>query len=222
MDAGNTVVKAVELMRETYSLQQHFHVHVEKRIPAEAGLAGGSADGAAVMRLLCKLCGLSVPLEELARLGTQIGADVPFCVMNRCSLVKGIGEIVEPFPFSCTWKVVLIKPKQGVSTGKAFQMLDLSACPHPDSAAVKDVLCSKQLGKLQEVVANSLEDSAFRLVPEIGRIKQELKDMGFPVVLMSGSGSTVFALCEEEALAQKALAHYEKREGWFAQITSFV
>ena len=89
MDETNTIVQAVELMRRTFSLSECFHVHVEKHIPAQAGLAGGSADAAAVMRGIRDLLKLDISLEELAQLGKQVGADVPFCIMETCALVKG-------------------------------------------------------------------------------------------------------------------------------------
>lgn len=221
MDETNTVVKSVELMRKTFGLKEHFHVHVEKNIPAEAGLAGGSADGAAVLRAIRKLCHIDITIEELAQLGKQVGADVPFCVLSQCAIVKGIGEKLEPFDFSYPMHVVLIKPNKGVSTGKAFGMLDFHKCEHPDSAKVKEVLCAHEFEKLQDVIANSLEYSAFQLVPEIKDIKEDLLDMGFMSVLMSGSGSTVFALSEDKQLAQKAVEKYKKKDGYFALITSF-
>ncbi len=92
MDLSNTVVKAVELMRKTFGFKEHFKVHIQKEIPSQAGLAGGSADAAAVMKAIRELLKIDVSIEELSQLGKQVGADVPFCVMETCALVKGIGE----------------------------------------------------------------------------------------------------------------------------------
>ena len=221
MDETNTVVKSVELMRKTFGLQDHFHIHIEKNIPAEAGLAGGSADGAAVLRAIRELCHLNITIEELAQLGKQVGADVPFCVLSQCAIVKGIGEKLEPFDFSYPLQVVLIKPNKGVSTGKAFGMLDFTKCDHPDSQQVKEILCAHDFERLQDVIANSLEYSAFQLVPEIKEIKDDLKRMGFMAVLMSGSGSTVFALTTDTELANNAVEKYKQKDGYFAVVTSF-
>lgn len=222
MDASNTVVKAVELMRRTYGIQTHFHIHVDKKIPAQAGLAGGSADGAAVLRAIRALCKVDVSLPQLAQLGKQIGADVPFCVLNRCAIVRGIGEILEPFIFTSDVYVVLVKPPQGVPTGKAFGMLDHAACPHPDVQKVKAVLCTHDYAALADVIANSLEYSAFQLVPEIEHIKKQLQAMGCDAVLMSGSGSTVFTLCEDARLANTIVATYREKAGYFATATHFL
>lgn len=221
MDETNTVVKSVELMRKTFGLQDHFHIHIEKNIPAEAGLAGGSADGAAVLRAIRELCHLNITIEELAQLGKQVGADVPFCVLSQCAIVKGIGEKLEPFDFSYPLQVVLIKPNKGVSTGKAFGMLDFTKCDHPDSQQVKEILCAHDFERLQDVIANSLEYSAFQLVPEIKEIKDDLKRMGFMAVLMSGSGSTVFALTTDTELSNNAVEKYKQKDGYFAIVTSF-
>lgn len=212
MDEHNTVVKAVELMRTTYSLQEHFHIHVEKRIPAQAGLAGGSADGAAVLRAIRELCHLDITIEELTQLGKQIGADVPFCVMQCCAVVKGIGEKITPFENQCEFDILLIKPKEGVPTGKAFSMLDFQACAHPNCDIVKDYLLHDKFCELATVVSNSLEYSAFQIVPHIKEIKEELLQRGFEIVLMSGSGSTVFALTKNSRLLNETIIDYQTRD----------
>lgn len=204
MDETNTIVKAVELMRKTFSLSECFHVHVEKHIPAQAGLAGGSADAAAVMRGIRDLLKLDISLEELALLGKQVGADVPFCIMETCALVKGIGEKITPFAMPSDFHILLVKPPMGVPTGKAFSMLDFEKCDHPDCNAVINVLQHGDLAQLSTVISNSLEYSAFQLVPEIADIKRQLQCMGFDAVLMSGSGSTVFAITENERLIESA------------------
>lgn len=198
MDAHNTVVKAVELMRDVFGIQDHFHIHVEKHIPAQAGLAGGSGDGAAVLRGIRELCHIDVSMEELSLLGKKIGADVPFCVMQKCAVVKGIGEKLTPFSINCDFDILLVKPQAGVPTGKAFSMLDFERCDHPDCNQVKSCLEQNRFADLAHCVSNSLEYSAFQIVPEIADIKQRLNEMGFPVVLMSGSGSTVFALTQDK------------------------
>lgn len=203
MDESNTVVKAIHLLRTHFSLQEHFHIHVDKHIPAQAGLAGGSADGAAVLRGIRDCLHLPITLEELAQLGKQIGADVPFCVMQTCAVVEGIGEKITPFTMPHDFEVLLVKPSEGVSTGKAFSMLDFTKCPHPDCDAVKTCLEQGDFEALTGVISNSLEQSAFQLVPHIKELKEELSNLGFPIVLMSGSGSTVFALTKDTALVHE-------------------
>lgn len=209
MDASNTLVKAAQLMRKTFKLREHFHVQLIKRIPMQAGLAGGSADAAALMRGLWEHYSLPCSLAELALLGKQIGADVPFCIYNTCASVKGIGEEVAPFENHCDFGVLLVKPRQGVSTKAAFQTLNLDACPHPNADQCRSALMSGAFPRFCGLAQNSLETSAFALVPEVAQIKQELLTDHFPLVLMSGSGSTVFALSpdrEQLAMAQREMA----------------
>lgn len=212
MNGDNTIVKAVELMRTTFDIKDHFHIHIKKRIPAQAGLAGGSADGAAVLKGIRSLCQMNITLEDLAQLGKKIGADVPFCVIQKPAIVKGIGEKIEPFPIHCDFDILLVKPQAGVSTGKAFSMLDFSACDHPDCEQVKDCLMRDQFQELANQISNSLEYSAFQLVPEISTLKQELQRLGFPIVLMSGSGSCVFALTRDIKLLEETMSDLRKQE----------
>lgn len=175
MDSSNTVVKAVQIMKETFQITKCFNIHVEKKIPAQAGLAGGSADAAAVMKAIRSLCNLSVSIDELAQLGKRIGADVPFCIYNKPAIVKGIGEKLTPFPISKPMSILLVKPEQGVPTGKAFSMLDFNQCAHPNIEKVKQYVQEDKYDQLQEVIGNSLEYSAFQLVPEIQTIKQAIR-----------------------------------------------
>lgn len=211
VDEHNTVVKAVRLLRETFAFKERFHIHIEKHIPAQAGLAGGSADGAAVLRGIVEALHLPINLADLAMLGKKIGADVPFCVYQTCSVVKGIGEIVEPFAFDCPYHIVLVKPNMGISTPVAFSQLDFQACDHPDCEKVKQCLVSNTWDLVPELLKNSLEYSAFTMVPMIKTMKQELRDMGCFVSLMSGSGSTVFALTKDKTLADDIVEIYQKR-----------
>lgn len=221
MDEHNTIVKAIQLMRETFTLTQRFHVILDKQIPMEAGLAGGSADAAAVMKALWKLYELPCTLEELAFLGKQIGADVPFCVMNTCSLVRGIGEQITPFECLSHFHVLLVKPKQGVSTGKAFGLLNFEECEHPDTLLCKEALAHGDTKRFYRHSGNTLEYSAFQMVPELKQLKKELYELGFPFVLMSGSGSTMFALSEDEELLKHS-AFVMKERYPFVLVTEII
>ncbi len=197
MDSSNTLVRAAALMRKTFAINDHFHIQCQKRIPMQAGLAGGSGDAAALMRGLWEHYSLPCTLAELADLGKQIGADVPFCIHNTCARVGGIGERIIPFENRCDFGVLLVKPQQGVSTKAAFQSLDIDQCPHPSAKACQAALMNGDFDRFCALAQNSLETSAFALVKEVAQVKQELMAFHFPLVLMSGSGSTVFALSND-------------------------
>ncbi len=198
MDENNTIVRALTLMRDHFGIKDHFHISLNKQIPMEAGLAGGSADGAALMRALWKMYELPISLKKLALLGKKIGADVPFCIRNTCAQVSGIGEIITPFQLTCDVHVLLVKPKQGVSTAQAFSRLDLQACTHPDTGRCRKALEQGDFQGFCEAGKNTLEYSAFSMVPQLARIKQHLYEIGLPFALMNGSGSTIFALSEKK------------------------
>mgnify|MGYP000715459521 FL=1 len=221
IDESNTVVKAVKLMKDTYGIKEHFHVHMEKHIPMQAGLAGGSADGAAVMKGIHALLDLKVPISELSMLSKQVGADVPFCVYDTPAVVKGIGEDVTPINCQLDFEILLVKPQEGVPTGKAFSMIDFQTCEHPDYRKVQHAMETGDYKAFCESLGNTLEQPAFQIVPLIKDIKQELLGMGFDGVLMSGSGSTVFAISKNHALIEEAYHKYDK-EGYFVYKTKII
>lgn len=193
----NTIVKAIDYMRKKYQIKDKFKVHLNKNIPTRAGLAGGSSDGASVIRLLDKMYQLNMTYEEKRAASLAIGADVFFCLINKPAIVKGIGDLIEPLSFNSFFHVLLVKPKQGVSTKMAFEKLDLKKADHPDISALKEALIAGDYAESIKNMQNSLEESSFRLCPEILKLKGELEAFGFDHVLMSGSGSTLFALSRD-------------------------
>lgn len=193
---SNTICKAIDILRREFDFRDNFRIKLTKRIPMEAGLAGGSADGAATLRAINQLLGLGLSYSQLALFGREIGSDVAFCIYQHPARVQGTGEIIMPFYLEKGYDVILIKPKQGISTKLAYTTLDLNKCDHPDIGKVKDALISHS--GLSEVMGNSLEESATRLLEDINVIKQQVRKAGFENVLMSGSGSTVFVLCEAD------------------------
>ena len=221
MDEHNTIIKARNLMIDTYQLKEKFKIVLHKKIPSQAGMAGGSADAAAVMRAIAKLCQLDVSIEELSMLGKKVGADVPFCVYSTPAQVQGIGEIVKPFDFHYRPYVLLVKPTMGVSTKESYQRIDFKNGVHPHSDDIIQLLKEQKYDALPQYAMNTLEASAFELVPEIANIKQTLKDMGLDMSLMSGSGSTVFSLSENQALIEKAYQYFQQKEDYFVMITAF-
>lgn len=194
-DETNIIYRCIELLRKKFNFKEHFSIKVTKNIPQEAGLAGGSADGAAALRIVNKLLKLNLSLKQLSCLGKEVGADIPFCVYQKVARVRGIGDIVEPFKLKVGYDVLLIKPKQGVDTKIAFEILDLDKCPHPDINQVKKALINNE--PLKGILGNSLLYSAEKLVPEILDIIKECEERGYEDVVMTGSGSTVFVLLEK-------------------------
>lgn len=217
----NTVVKAINVLRNEYGFKEHFTVKLTKHIPTQAGLAGGSADAAAAIRIIKRLLKLPMNQSKMIELAKKVGADVPFCCLNRPAYVAGIGDEIKPFSLKKEYKLLLVKPKKGVSTKKAFEYLAQTEYQHYDCSNVQDALVNDDYHKLCQNLNNTLEDVAIKLVPEIKQIKEQLVDMGFAGVLMSGSGSTIFALSENDELLKKA-SDQLKSEGNFVRITKIM
>ncbi len=200
----NTVIKAISVMRERYGFTENFACNLNKHIPTRAGLAGGSADAAAAIRMMNRMLHLHMSLEDMIDVAKQVGADVPFCIVSRPSLVHGIGEVLTPFPCQPDFEILLVKPRRGVSTKDAFEICDSTEPVHPDCNAMMEALKTNDYQGVLDNLGNSLEDAALQLVPEIKKVKESLIDLGFDGVLMSGSGSTVFGLTKDHALLERA------------------
>lgn len=217
-DQGNIIYKCVKLLRDTFQLQQHFKIEVQKNVPANAGLAGGSSDGAATLRIINKLCNLNLSLEQLAQLGKSIGADIPFCIYSVPARVKGIGDLVRPINLKDDLDVLLIKPKAGISTPLAFKLLDLEKCEHPNMEELERRFVSGE--DYSSFLGNSLQYSGFQIVPEVNEIIQYCKGLGYPNTLMTGSGSTVFVIDEREKLQKLFVKVKNKFE--FVYLTTII
>ena len=202
---SNTIFKAIQVTRDAFGFKAHFQVEVEKNIPMQAGLAGGSADAAAMMKAILALCDIDADEETCLRLAKRIGADVPFCFVNEMARVQGIGEKVRRIEHHCPFYLFLVKPKEGVSTKEAFARIDFQTCMHPDVEAAQCALKEGDYVKLCQVIGNTLEASAFEITPIIRTIKQELAIFGFDTIVMSGSGSTVFALTRNQNILNNAM-----------------
>lgn len=217
----NIMYKVAKAMMERYDIKKGVRIHIYKHIPMQAGLAGGSADGAAVMRAINLLFKLGLSYEELAELGKSIGADIPFCIHEKTAFVSGIGEKLEFIDNPIHKHIVLIKPRKGVSTKRSFGMLDIANEIHPDCRALKDAIQENDYDKMLKCMGNTLEGVSVKIVPQIGEIKNALLEMGFDTALMSGSGSCVFALTDDEKLVDLAVDHFRKQK-IFAQKATFL
>ena len=177
-------------------------VRCEKRIPAEAGLGGGSADAAAVLRGLQKLHRMASD-QELTKIALSVGADVPFCLYGGLARCQGIGELLTPFAAKEPLHFVLAKPPVGVSTRTLFEALPLPR-PRAQTHAAMRELAQGDAASLAPFLSNALESAAVELVPEIGQYKERLLAAGALAAVMTGSGSAVFGLFADEESAKSA------------------
>src|SRR4051812_36103321 len=179
-------------------------VVIEKRIPVAAGLGGGSADAAAVLRAANAIAGDPLATNELRAIGARIGADVPSQVEPRHALVTGAGERVEPVELP-EMALVLVPAEQGLSTGAVYAEADRipSTRAHLDPAAVR-ALAAAPLAALARAMENDLEAAALSLRPELARTLGVLREAGALAALISGSGPTAFGVFTSLAEAETA------------------
>lgn len=194
-------------------------IHVYKRIPAEAGLGGGSADAAAVLRGMQRLYG-EAEERDLYDIALRVGADVPFCLRGGLCRAQGVGEVLTPFRLGAPLHLVLAKPAAGVSTRALFERLNLPQ-PLPDTARAMAALSGGDVRALGPLLCNALQAEAEALVPEIGTLRQRLLALGALGACMTGSGSAVFGLFETaEAAAAACAAIAEEPACAFARVAT--
>lgn len=207
----NIAYKAAELILKEAHLDKGVTIEIIKRIPAQAGLAGGSTDAAAVLVGLNRLFNIHYSKEKLKELGLSLGADVPFCIEGGTCLAKGIGEQLTPLsPMPRTF-VVLVKPEFGASTAAIYGALNLNQIQkHPNTEGLVNALSQKDVKGIAPHMANVLEEVTIKMYPEIETIKQKFKQYGAFSTLMTGSGSVVFGLFENEEVAKRATRRFKK------------
>ncbi len=181
-------------------------IRLIKRIPAAAGLAGGSSDAAAVLRGLDRMLGICFGEAELRRIALPLGADIPYCVSGGTSLAEGIGEVLTPLPSLPDCGIVLVKPPFDCSTAEIYGTLhvdSLGPADHPDMDRVVQAIRNGSVREAAEHMGNILELPALRMHPEIGTIRQALRREGAAGASMSGSGSAVFGIFEDRGEAER-------------------
>jgi 4-diphosphocytidyl-2-C-methyl-D-erythritol kinase len=212
----NTLVKAANIIRERYNIKDPLKITIEKKIPTQAGLGGGSSDGAAVIRIMNKLFDLDMSYQEKTEIARMIGADVAFTLFKRPALATGLGDELEFFPLNLDFEIVLVKPRGGVSTRECFANIDYDKLIHPDCELIKNAAINGDYQIFIDNLGNSLEETAFRLEPNVKKVKDLLMQFPFDKVLMSGSGSTVFGITQNQQLVTEAVTYFRKK-GYFAR-----
>ncbi len=202
----NLAGKAARLYLERTGLRDRdVSVSIEKRIPVGAGLGGGSADAAAVLRGLNALLGAPLTWEELEELGARVGSDVPFCVRGGTVLARGRGEKMEPLPPLADCGILLCKPGFSVSTAELFALSDSRpVLGHPDTLGLVAALEAGSLSGVAHRLYNVFEEVTQRGRDEIETIRGLLYDAGAISASMSGTGPTVFGVFPEEEAARGA------------------
>ena len=210
-DNRNLAYKAAEIIKERYDIPGGVFIELKKTIPVAAGLAGGSADCAAVLYAMNILYNLKIKREELAAIALELGSDVPYCLMRGTALAEGRGEILTRLPACPEAWIVLAKPAVGMSTAAVYKAIDaIDGYAHPDTEGMIDAIKKSDINAVASKLSNVLENASIPMCPMIGYIKKMLSDMGAVGVLMSGSGPTAYGIFKDKETAQKAADNVKK------------
>ena len=202
-DRRNIAIKAALMFfTEAGVKNEGLKIHIEKRIPLSAGLAGGSADAAAVICGLDALYGTGLCQSALCSIGLKVGSDVPFCITGGTKLVENVGEKISPLPPFENCYVVLAKPGQSVSTAEAYAKFNGIEINHPDNASMINAMKSCDYEGVCRYSGNVFEQVID--LPEFEKIRGVLKKCGADLIRMSGSGPTMFGLFRNYADAERA------------------
>ncbi len=207
---SNTAIKAAVAFFRYTGLLAGVEITIEKNVPVRAGMAGGSADAAAVLVGLNALYGAKLSMSELCALGAKIGADVPFALMGGTCRVQGVGDVIKALPPvpDCWFTVVM--PDYGVSTPEAFAAYDrVGSSTHPDCEAQEAAIRAEDLAGVCAAAGNALEECSGARDNEA--IKTALQEQGAITALMTGSGAAVFGIFADEASARAAAAAVQAR-----------
>lgn len=193
VNENNLVYKAIMLMKNKYKLDGGIEVDLNKFIPVAAGMAGGSSDAACALFGMNRLFELNVPMRELMKLGVEIGADVPYCLMRGTALAEGIGEKLTRLPDMPFCHILIAKPPVNVSTKLVYEKLDNTDVKlHPDIDGIIEAIKLKDVALVASRMGNVLESVTVPLYPVIDSIKKDMIEHGAINAMMSGSGPTVF------------------------------
>ena len=207
-DERNLAYKAARMLFDEFDITDAMLIEIEKNIPVSAGLAGGSADAATVLKGVNEYFGLGLSMDELIARGTKIGADVPCCIMGGTAYAGGIGEELAPLGIPGDYIVLVAVPDTRVSTKWAYSAYDeiesKGHVRHPDIDQLRAAIEMEDFGCIPEFLGNVLEYATIPEYPIISKVKNTMMQNGAAAALMSGSGPSVFGLFMDEEKAARA------------------
>lgn len=211
-DERNLAYKAAKLFIDTYDIKGGVFIDIVKNIPVSAGLAGGSTDCAAVLKIMNKMFNVNVSEEELIALGVKLGADVPYCIKGGTALCEGIGEKFTELKGFKDKILILVKPPFAVSTKEVYKSFNLDKVRiHPETEEIIYAMDNDNLIFVANNMKNLLENVTIRRNREIIEIKNSLKKAGAIGAMMSGSGPSTFGFFDDMLKAQRCYDEMKKR-----------
>lgn len=196
VDKSNLVYKAWEELSKLAKTKIGIRVHIKKRIPVAAGLAGGSTNCATALNALNKLWDLALTEKELMDIGIKIGADVPYCLMGGTALAEGVGEKLTQLRSFKDKSMLIANPGIQISTSYAYSKLELGK-NKKNMEEILNCIDNMDIHCISKKMYNVMEDSIIPEHPQIGKLKEEMVKRGALGALMSGSGASVFGLYDD-------------------------
>ncbi len=216
----NLAYKAAKMMVDKFNIPHGFFIKIEKNIPLSGGMAGGSADAAAVILGINELCGLKKSTEELMDLGVKLGADIPFCIQKKPAYAEGIGEKLTSITgLSKDTYILLVNPNILISTKDIYNRIDTKKCYNSvDNQALIKALKNRDLDAASASMKNVMQIVTAEICPEINVIIDTLYKNGAKAALMSGSGATCYGIFTDKEDAKTAQCAFDKN--YFTAITN--
>lgn len=204
-DGSNLCVRAAEAMKARFGIDRGYDIFLKKNIPLSAGLAGGSADAAAVIRLIDRLEGLGADDELLRKVGLSIGSDVPYCLHGGLMIAEGTGDILTGLPELPKRYILIAKIKGGLNTGEVYRKYDtLSNVVHPDNEKIEEAARSGSWERLMPLMGNVLYKASLTMEKRIGDMVADMRSAGADSSMMSGSGPSVFGIFRDSKSMEDA------------------
>lgn len=220
-DSKNLAYQAALIMKKMAGYTGKLGVHIKKNIPVGGGMGGGSADAAATLVGLNRLFGLELTTEQLMDIGKPLGSDIPFLIMGGTALATGTGTDLKPIPSLTNGYLLVVNPGIFISTEKVYEKLDhmkLSPESHPDTEALLAAIENNDVAEFAPNMKNVLEKPAFEIEPQLMVLKKKILATEPLGAMMSGSGSTIFAIYDSREEVQKAYRQF-KNPQMFTVIT---
>ncbi|SMO32806.1 4-(cytidine 5'-diphospho)-2-C-methyl-D-erythritol kinase [Fodinibius sediminis] len=198
---GNLINKAIRALDRYVGLKQHYHIKVDKRIPAGAGLGGGSSNAALTLRMLNKIEKMGLSDDELIDLSRDLGADIPFFIKGATGIGRGVGHDIEPLDIQPDHWIVTCFPNESSSTVEAYQ--HCMPKPEPDFD-LKKTLTETDIEEWRYTLTNDLEQAVFPRIHVAGNLKDQMYEFGAHYASMTGSGSAVYGIFDQDFVATNA------------------
>ncbi len=209
----NLAYMAAKMLMDEFDIHQGIEIYIHKRIPIAGGMAGGSADCAAVLKGINTMFRLNLTMEQLMERGVRLGADVPYCILGGTAIARGIGEELTPLPAPPQCHVVIAKPPVSVSTAYVYgHIRPEQITKHPDIEGMAEAIKKGDIQQLSMLLYNVMEDVTVPEYPIIRDIKNVMLEGGALNSIMSGSGPTVFGLFESKEKAEDTIRQLKDKK----------